>query len=194
VVETPKRNWIVRCWRFLWSPSARWPFLVLVGAGLIIGLAGSGIFAVAMHYTSTDEFCSSCHTDNVVPEWKQSIHYMNSAGFTAGCGDCHEPRDPIGLVLRKLEAVNEVWGHIRGTISTPEKFEANRLRMAQSEWARLRANGSLECRHCHNVQQMQDPAKSFLPTMHRTAIANGQTCIDCHKGVAHKAPKETAAR
>jgi cytochrome c-type protein NapC len=194
MTEPKKPNWLVRSWRFLWSPSARWPLLVLIGAGLVIGIGGSGVFAVAMHFTSTNAFCSSCHEQNIVPEWKQSFHYVNPVGFTAGCGDCHEPRDPAGLMLRKLAAVDEVWNQLLGTIDTPEKFEANRLRLAQKEWARLRADNSQECRNCHQVQQMQDPANSSLPTMHKTVIANGQTCIDCHKGVAHKAPNETALR
>ena len=194
MAESKKPNCLVRCWRFLWSPSARWPFLVLIGAGLVVGFAGSGIFAVAMHFTSTNSFCSSCHEQNVVPEWKSSFHYVNPVGFTAGCSDCHEPRDPVGNLMRKLESVSEIYNHLIGTIATTEKFEASRLRMAQKEWTRLRANNSQECRNCHQLQQMQDPAKSFLPTMHKTAIANGQTCIDCHKGVAHKAPNETAAR
>jgi len=129
----------------------------------------------------------------VVPEWKQSVHYLNTAGIEVGCSDCHEPRDPLGLVLRKLEAANEVWNHFRGTIATPGKFEANRLRMAQAEWSRLRADNSQACRNCHQVQKIKNPAKSFLATMHSTAIASGRTCIDCHKGVAHKAPMETAA-
>src|ERR1700687_572171 len=133
MAEASKPSWIVRCWRYLWRPSLRWPFLVLVAAGLVIGVAGSGAFAVAMHFTSTNAFCSSCHQENIVPEWKQSVHYVNSVGFVAGCSDCHEPRDPVGNMLRKLQAANEVWNHLRGTIATPEKFEANRLRMAQSE-------------------------------------------------------------
>jgi hypothetical protein len=28
----------------------------------------------------------------------------------------------------------------------------------------------------------------FAARKHKTAIAKGETCIDCHKGVAHKLP------
>lgn len=184
-------NSILRCWRFLWRPSLRWPFLVLVGAGLVIGVAASGTFVAAMHLTSTDAFCSSCHQIDIVPEWKASPHYANAAGFVAGCSDCHEPSDPLGMVVRKVKAVDETWNQLLGTISTPKKFEAHRLELAQKEWARLRADNSQECRSCHQMTTMNDPSKTFLRDMHRTALANGQTCIDCHKGVAHKPPDET---
>ncbi len=186
-----RQNWIFRCWSFLWSPNARWPFLVLIAAGVVIGVAASGAFAVALYLTGTDAFCSSCHQLKIVPEWRQSPHYVNAAGFVAKCADCHVPHDPLGMLKRTVEGFNETWNQILGTISTPEKLEAHRLEMARKEWARLRADNSQECRDCHQVAAMNDPSKSFLQDMHRTALANGQTCIDCHKGVAHEAPNET---
>jgi nitrate/TMAO reductase-like tetraheme cytochrome c subunit len=186
-------NFFHRCWSFLWRPSPRWPWLVFVVVGLVIGVAASGGTAGALWFTSTNAFCSSCHQGNVVPEWKKSFHYLNTAGFTAGCADCHEPRDPVGMVLRKMAAVDEVWNQLLGTISTPEKFAAHRLELAQKVWAELHANKSQACRNCHTVGQMNDPEKAALATMHQTVLANGQTCIDCHKGVAHQAPIESAA-
>jgi cytochrome c-type protein NapC len=186
-------NFLIRCWHFLWRRSTQWPWLALVVVGLVIGVVGSGGTVGALWFTSTNAFCSSCHQNNVVPEWKKSFHYLNSAGFRAGCANCHEPQDPAGMVVRKIEAVNEVWHQVLGSISTPEKFEAHRLELAQKVWAGLRADNSQECRNCHHVSQMTDPAIAVLATMHRTALANGQTCIDCHKGVAHQAPNESAA-
>jgi nitrate/TMAO reductase-like tetraheme cytochrome c subunit len=173
--------------------ATHWPFLAVIGIGLVIGIAASGAFVVGMHVTSSDAFCSSCHAQNAVPEWKKSVHYANPVGVAAGCSDCHEPRDPAGLLLRKLAAVHEIWSELRGTIATPEAFEANRLRMAQAEWERLRANNSRECRNCHAMENMRDPARSFIAPTHANAIVNGRTCIDCHKGVAHTAPKATAS-
>jgi cytochrome c-type protein NapC len=193
MTEAAHRNWMLRLWRYCWSPSARWPFLVLILVGLVVGIVASGAFAVAMHFTSTNAFCSSCHENNVVPEWKASVHYANAHGVVVGCADCHEPSDPLGLMLRKVAATNEVWNQILGTISTPEKFEAHRWELAQKEWARLRADNSAECQHCHQMATMNDPAKAGLRNMHRTALANGQTCIDCHKGVAHKMPTQPTA-
>lgn len=186
-------NFLRRCWRCLWRPSLSWPWLALIVVGVVIGVAGSGFTVGSVWFSSTNAFCSTCHANNIVPEWKKSFHYVNTVGFTAGCSDCHEPKDPVGLMKRKLVSVNEVWHQLLGTISTPEKFEAHRLEMAQEVWAYLRASNSQECRNCHTVSQMNDPAKPFLATMHPTALANGQTCIDCHKGVAHVAPTEPAA-
>jgi cytochrome c-type protein NapC len=83
-----------------------------------------------------------------------------------------------------------VWGNIFGTISTREMFVDARLELAQHEWARMKANDSLECRNCHGADYMdftrQSPRAAF---MHGTYLVSGErTCIDCHKGIAHQLP------
>ena len=52
-----------------------------------------------------------------------------------------------------MQASKEVWGKIFGTIDTREKF-LKALALAQNEWARLKANDSLECRNCHGYDSM----------------------------------------
>lgn len=180
-------------WHWLWRPAVRWPALALIVVGLLVGVFGSGLLAASLALTSSDSFCASCHQIAIVPEWKKSVHYANNAGVVVGCADCHEPHDFLGMLKRKAAAVDEVWNQLRGTISTPEKFEAHRLELAEKEWARLRADNSQECRNCHNVAAINDPGKSFLGAMHASALAQGKTCIDCHKGVAHTAPAQSAA-
>ncbi|MGA4603735.1 NapC/NirT family cytochrome c, partial [Ectopseudomonas hydrolytica] len=58
------------------------------------------------------------------------------------------------------------------------------------EWARLKANDSLECRNCHNFDYMDFTKQSpRARQMHSSALASGEaTCIDCHKGIAHQLP------
>jgi cytochrome c-type protein NapC len=92
-----------------------------------------------------------------------------------------------------------VWGKIFGSINTRDKFVSKRLELAQHEWARLKANDSLECRNCHNFASMDFTRQSArAQAQHSTALASGEkTCIDCHKGIAHHLPEmgraETAA-
>ena len=65
-----------------------------------------------------------------------------------------------------------------------------RLELAQHEWARFKANDSLECRNCHNYEYMDFTRQSVrAQNMHSTYLANREkTCIDCHKGIAHRLP------
>jgi cytochrome c-type protein NapC len=109
----------------------------------------------------------------------------------AVCSDCHVPHNWTHKIGRKLQASKEVWGKIFGTIDTPEKFRAKRLELAQHEWARLKANDSLECRNCHQYESMDFTRQSLrAQTMHATYLEDkSRTCIDCHKGIAHRLPR-----
>jgi cytochrome c-type protein NapC len=91
---------------------------------------------------------------------------------------------------RKIQASAEVWGKITGTIDTPEKFEAKRLELARHEWARMKATNSIECRNCHDFEAMSPELQKKTPyKKHMDAKAAGQTCIECHQGIAHRLPK-----
>src|SRR5262245_65490659 len=88
---------------------------------------------------------------NVYEELKSTIHWSNRSGVRATCPDCHVPHDWIDKIARKMQASKEVWGHIFGRIDTRQEFLDTRLELAKHEWARLKANDSLECRNCHSA-------------------------------------------
>jgi cytochrome c-type protein NapC len=54
----------------------------------------------------------------------------------------------------------------------------------------LKANDSLECRNCHQYASMDVTRQSVrAQNMHSTYLPNKEkTCIDCHKGIAHRLP------
>ena len=165
-------------------------FLTVVG--FVSGVIFWGGFNTAMEATNTETFCISCHEmeDNVYQELRQTIHFTNRSGVRATCPDCHVPHDWTDKVARKMQASKEVWGKIFQTINTREKFEAKRRELAEHEWARLKANDSLECRNCHEFSFMDFSVQGLrASTAHSTSLASGQkTCTDCHKGIAHELP------
>ena len=180
-------------WGTLRRPSSVFSLGVLVLAGFVAGIVFWGGFNTALELTNTEPFCISCHEmrDNVYVELQSTIHFTNRSGVRAKCPDCHVPHDWTDKIARKMQASKEVWGKIFGTISTREKFEAKRLELAQHEWARLKANDSLECRNCHGFDYMDFTRQSPRAAQaHSTFLANKErTCIDCHKGISHKLPK-----
>jgi cytochrome c-type protein NapC len=54
----------------------------------------------------------------------------------------------------------------------------------------MKANNSLECRNCHEFEYMDFTRQSKRAAdKHSTVLESGEkTCIDCHKGIAHKLP------
>lgn len=162
---------------------------------MLVALVGSVLLmtvgAAAMAYTNTQEFCIGCHEmrDNVYAEFKGTIHDINRTGVHVICSDCHVPREPGPLILRKMRASLELWGHFRGVIDTKEKFEAHRAILAHRVWERMLDTDSLECRNCHKRDSM-DPEKQSARarSRHEKADKEGQTCIECHYGIAHTEP------
>ncbi len=158
-------------------------------------MAGAISFASFVEHTSTTEFCISCHEmkSTVYEEYKKSVHYRNEAGVRATCSDCHVPHSWSQVMVRKAMAVRDVYHHLLGTLDTTEKFEAHRLELAQRVWSRMKTNGSQECRNCHNFDAMAlDKQRLRAQKQHQNAMNDGRTCIDCHKGIAHKAVHQAA--
>lgn len=169
---------------------ARCPAPLLALSLMLFGVLVWGGFNTAMHATNRLEFCLSCHemADYIYPEYQRSLHASNSAGVAASCADCHVPRSWGAMVLRKIEASGELWQKLTGSINTPERFESRRLEMAKKVWSEMKENDSRECRNCHDYATMdplrQSPAARLR---HISAMEKGNTCIDCHKGIAHRA-------
>jgi len=182
-----------RFWRFLRKPSARWSLLTLLVAGFFGGIIFWGGFNTGMEATNQLSFCIGCHEmrDNVYKEYQETIHYSNRTGVRAICSDCHVPHAWTPKIIRKIQASKEIWGKLTGYVDTPEKFEAHRMELATHEWERMKAANSQECRNCHSFDAMSsDKQKQSVYSKHMKAKADGQTCIDCHKGIAHHLPKE----
>ena len=127
----------------------------------------------------------------VYREYKKTIHYKNRTGVRVICSDCHVPREWTPKLIRKVQATNELFHKFLGSIDTPEKFEAKRLELAEYVWASMEASDSRECRNCHSFEAMDFKKQQRRPqSKHPEAMKEGNTCIDCHKGIAHKLPDD----
>ena len=152
-----------------------------------------GGFNTALEATNNEKFCTSCHEmqDNVFEELKPTIHFTNRSGVRATCPDCHVPHDWTDKIARKMQASKEVWGHIFGTIDTREKFvdhapQARRARMGAHEGQRLAGMPQLPQRSVDGLHEAE-PARP-RPRTRSFSSAGEKTCIDCHKGIAHRLP------
>jgi cytochrome c-type protein NapC len=179
-------------WRVISRPAAHLSLGLLTLGGFLGGVLFWGGFNTALEATNTETFCITCHEmeANVYRELQRTVHFTNRSGVRATCPDCHVPHEWTDKIARKMQASKEVWGHIFGTIDTPAKFQDHRLVLAKREWARLKANDSLECRNCHSDEAMdltrQNPRAQDV---HQRFLFTGErTCIDCHKGIAHDLP------
>ncbi|WP_371225050.1 NapC/NirT family cytochrome c [Roseovarius sp. 2305UL8-3] len=180
----------------IWSRYVFWGMPLAGIAGVFVaGIVFWGGFNTAMEATNKEKFCIGCHEmeNFVYQEYKGTIHDVNRSGVGAVCADCHVPKDWTHKMIRKIKASRELWGKATGSISTKEKFEAKRLHLAMNEWERMKANDSKECRNCHGFESMMPEfQKPRARQQHLNAMEAGQTCIDCHKGIAHSDLRDRA--
>jgi len=185
------KRFIARTWAFIATPSARFPLGLLVVFGGLLALLGWGAFNLTLHATNTEAFCLSCHEHSITQaEAKQAIHYQNRTGNRATCPDCHVPHELFPkLRVKIVQGFADLYYHFLGSIDTPEKYEKKRLHMAESVWASMKAVDSRECRNCHSVAAM-DPKRQSAAAQgaHAALQTGGVTCVDCHRGIAHKLP------
>ncbi|PMK03888.1 pentaheme c-type cytochrome TorC [Vibrio sp. 10N.261.55.A7] len=190
------KSLIIKLWRTMTRPAVHISLGVLTMGGFIAGVIFWGGFNTALEATNTEEFCIGCHTmkENVYVELQETAHWKNSSGVRATCPDCHVPHEWTAKIARKMQASKEVFAQIFGDLGTPEKFEARRLELARHEWDRFSANGSLECKNCHAYESMD--FEQMSPTARiqmKQAADRDQSCVDCHKGIAHHLPQDMAS-
>jgi cytochrome c-type protein NapC len=156
------------------------------------GIGFAALFNTGVAYTNEMDFCTSCHSMQVnLEEYKETIHYKNPSGVQATCSDCHVPKQFVPKMVAKIMAAKDVYHEIMGTIDTPEKYEAHRWGMASAVWAKMKGSNSRECLNCHKFENMDLAAQDrSARSKHGNALDGGETCIDCHRGIAHELPDE----
>lgn len=185
-------------WKSLWKPSKKWYLLWLPAGAFVfafIGVLGTVTFNTVMHVTNSNEFCYSCHIgmDTIVEEYHASNHFNPQKGIArATCADCHVPKEFIPKMVVKVTATKDIYHMLAGTVNL-DNFESLRGEMAEHVWDVYRANDSQFCRNCHNVetwdieQQPKRARKKHDPVRWQE---RGETCIDCHSGIAHELPED----
>lgn len=190
--ESKKPGLIGRLWGWFRRPAVSIAAGTLLVFGFGAGVVFWGSFNWGMEITNTETFCISCHEmkDNVYVEYQSTIHYNNRTGVRATCPDCHVPKEWGHKMIRKIQASNEVYHKILGSISTPEKFDEKRLELATNVWRAMKKTDSRECRNCHDFSYMDlSFQENRAAEQHQSALEAGGTCIDCHQGIAHQLPE-----
>ena len=182
-ITTSKRSLRQRLWRWL-----KKPWLWGIPAGIYVAVLAVGAFHGVIEASSQNVFCYSCHLkmDTIVQEYKASPHYGDEHHVKATCAECHVPNDFVGKMEVKIKALADVYYMLDGRI-TKENFEQQRPRLAKIVWKDMLADDSANCRHCHqgkNFDLEKQPQRARLN--HQQMKKRGETCIDCHMGIAHK--------
>jgi len=162
--------------------------LACFAAGTVVGCGAIIVSVEVNRMTSTDSFCTSCHSMAMLAAdsaFIQSIHRSNAAGIVASCSACHIPKNNWWT---------ETYTHVRQGLkdiiaenthfSDSEIWEAQRTKRAQAVREEMHRQDSITCRSCHDTQAIH-PASESGQKAHALLRTERMTCIDCHSNLVH---------
>ncbi|MEO5343912.1 MAG: NapC/NirT family cytochrome c [Gammaproteobacteria bacterium SHHR-1] len=168
--------------------------LEFISRRIVLAMVVSGLFGMLFvfmliefdHQTSTEAFCTSCHSMELVAQpYRESAHYNSPSGIRASCGDCHVSEGLIAATLDHIIGARDLYKQIFG----PEYDNpvVNLLHMPEASFSTrdwFRERDSATCRKCH-TQKIISGRRADTLEIHNEG-AEGKTCIDCHYNLVHR--------
>jgi len=184
----PIRDWAI--FNFL----TRHVLFALIMGGL------AGIFFIIFliefdHYSSSEEFCTSCHSMEIaaVP-YRQSVHYNSASGVRASCGDCHVSEGVFAATWDHFIGGKDLVKQIKGAIIGPDYDDPviNALHLPEAAFAARKwfiKRDSATCKRCHTKDAILG-SRLETEAVHKEDAKN-KTCVECHMNLVHrKVPDE----
>jgi cytochrome c-type protein NapC len=168
----------------------RWPtVLAVLVLGAVIGAGGLIASTFVNTYTSTESFCTSCHSMTELgtdPHYLQSPHRLNAEGVRANCADCHIPATNwfVETYTHVSAGIRDAIAEYTTNISDPSVWAARAPGLADSVREELRRENGVTCRKCHDPVAIH-PTSEAGRAAHALLAQGRVTCIDCHFNLVH---------
>ncbi|MBC8006182.1 MAG: SUMF1/EgtB/PvdO family nonheme iron enzyme [Verrucomicrobia bacterium] len=150
--------------------------------GIVVAILGHK----TVEYTSTDEFCASCHVHpHVFTSWKLSSHYSNKSGIQVHCVDCHLPPAGEGYMIEKARlGLKDIYGFLMKD-SSEFNWEAKRT-VEQAPHFTFKTS----CVKCHaNLFPLTLKKEGQDAHLYYSQNEDKLECTNCHLHVGHYDPK-----
>lgn len=141
-----------------------------------------------------DGACLSCHESDTAGNWQHALHMLNNLTCVT-CHDIHSEQDRVLLdeqqaqVCTMCHKVQETGMHGRSEnlAKDPPCSSCHNPHNHESAQPQMLTNQSQGCRHCHDLAAMADDplVAAKANSYHRVMQEPGNTCLDCHQGIAH---------
>ena len=156
----------------------------LIAFGVLIGLASLATFNLVSSYTSSDNYCMSCHVHPWAEEsWRLSPHHNNRTGVSVHCVECHLPPKGEGYLLAKAKhGAIDVYGYLFKD-SNKINWESKKLLENAKGFTYEKS-----CVKCHS--NLFPVTLSVNGSNAHLAYLNSKeepkpNCINCHLNVGH---------
>jgi len=174
-----------------------WKFAAAVFVvGGLIGAAAIIASVEVNRHTSTDAFCTSCHSMSGLaadPHYLGAVHISNPAGVHANCVDCHIPKGNwfVETYTHVRSGVRDVVAELTHNYDDPKLWEARRPALAKEVHDVMRGQGNVTCKSCHALASIK-PASQAGQAIHATLQNSKMACVDCHVNLVHSAAPRSA--
>lgn len=179
----PLRDWAL--FNFL----TRHVLFALIAGGL------AGIFFILFlmkfdHFSSTEEFCASCHSmELVAAPYRESSHFNSASGVRASCGDCHVSEGVFAATRDHFIGGKDLVKQIKGSLFGPDYDDpvVNALHLPDAAFAARKwfiDRDSDTCKRCHNQQAILG-SRVGTEAVHKED-AKDKTCVECHINLVHR--------
>jgi nitrate/TMAO reductase-like tetraheme cytochrome c subunit len=166
--------------------------LIALGVGGVGGLLFMTFLLEFDHYTSTNEFCTTCHSMSYAEEtYRQTVHFDSASGVRVSCGDCHVSEGVFAATWDHAIGSKDLFKQLFG----PDYDDPviNMLHLPEAAFAArkwFRSRDSATCKRCH-VQDAIQGKRADTAAIHREET-EGKSCIECHYNLVHrKVPDES---
>jgi formylglycine-generating enzyme required for sulfatase activity/nitrate/TMAO reductase-like tetraheme cytochrome c subunit len=142
-------------------------------------------FNKIVDYTSTNEYCFSCHVhDHAEASWRLSPHLNNASGVITNCVDCHLPPKGHGHILAKAKhGIKDVYGFLFKD-SADYNWEGKRNAVLANKFTYQSS-----CLKCHsNLYPSGLTQKGIDSHLHFDRNRDEMTCLNCHMHTGHFDP------
>jgi len=161
--------------------------LLVIGGALGAGAIVASTFVNS--YTSTEAFCTSCHSMAGIgsdPHYLQSAHRANAVGVRPSCADCHVPATNwfVETYAHISAGITDGIAELRGAGRDPAAWAARLPALADAVREEMRRDDSATCRKCHDAGTIH-PASEAGRAAHAMLAQRQVTCIDCHFNIVH---------
>ena len=159
-------------------------FLLWFFPGFIIGvllILGGG---KALHMTSTNNYCVSCHIHPVADAmWKKSVHYDTRSGYRIPCVDCHLPPKGDGYLWAKgTTGLRDLWSKWTRDSASFNWEDRRRLEVARGY---VYESSCIKCHENLFPVKLTKAGEDAHLYYTQTKKTDELHCINCHLNAGH---------
>jgi sulfatase modifying factor 1 len=159
-------------------------FLLWFFTGLIIGallILGGG---KALHLTSTNDYCVSCHIHPMADaSWKKSVHYDTRSGYRIACVDCHLPPKGDAYIWAKGKTgLRDLWSKWTKDSASFDWKDRGRLELARSY---VYESSCIKCHENLFPAKLTKAGEDAHLYYTQTKKTDKLHCINCHLNAGH---------